>query len=132
MNAKIFSIVALLVLLVSMITVIAVPAESFCSDTDGSADIWTPGTVTTEKGDEVDDCDGASDNLKEGYCDANNGKFDNIKCSDFGAVCISADGPDYCACSEGTHFDVDQCVPNNDIPEFSAIAGGIALAGAGL
>jgi hypothetical protein len=111
----------------------AVPAAS-CSDTDGGKDIWTAGTATDNKGSSVDDCDGASENLKEQYCDGTQAKFDNIKCSDYNAICVS-DGdktvPDYCACDKGYVFDADakECTPDNDVPEFGLMAGSIALIG---
>ncbi|NTV23678.1 MAG: hypothetical protein HGA85_04860, partial [Nanoarchaeota archaeon] len=75
-----------------------------CVDSDSGTDIWSAGIATDDKGPNADDCDGASENLKEYYCDGDKAKHDNIRCSDYGAVCVSAGDnavPDYCACPSG-------------------------------
>src|SRR3989344_4426198 len=105
-------IIAIMIILAAY-TVSAVPAEPFCTDSDGGADIWTPGSATSDQGTLEDDCDGASENLKEATCnDQLNTHPDNIKCSDYGAICITADGPDYCSCPQGTTFNGTSCETN--------------------
>jgi hypothetical protein len=125
----------LLVLMTLVVSVKAVPAEKYCLDSDNGKDIWTAGYATTEKGMDVDDCDGASENLKEFWCDGDKSMPDNIKCSDFNAVCVTVGDktvPDYCACEKGYVFDDQKstCVADNEVPEFGVLAGTLAVIGA--
>ena len=130
-------VVAVLALMLSVSGVVA-GGEGFCNnDFDDGIDVWNGGYTENEDNTKADDCDGESDNLKEYYCDGDRRRHENVNCGDFGAVCVSVGDrhdADYCACPEGNHFDEkeEQCVPDEVvIPEFSGIAGGIALAGAG-
>ena len=95
-------------------TLVNDPETDFCTDSDGGIDIWTPGIVNTNiHGFEADDCDGASENLKEFYCEDDKRKLDNIKCSDYGATCITVGNKsvaDYCACPDGQSFNGTMCV----------------------
>lgn len=126
----------------------------FCKDTDDGKDIWTPGVVSTGSvqadslrfrfhNDDLvkthaDDCDGRSENLKEYYCQDNKEKVKNIKCSDYGAVCVSAGGksvPDYCECPKGTEFNEQegQCMKEDvSVPEFGVTGAILATSLAGL
>jgi len=139
--------IIMFVALAMLTSVLATPAEKFCTDTDG-IDVWTPGYVENEKGSDMDDCDGASENLKEKYCDDDKIKVKNIKCTDFGAVCISAQGADYCACPEGTvkyegyclsiaddddddDDDDDEDPQDPSVPEFTFIGGALAAGAVG-
>ncbi|TAL54654.1 MAG: hypothetical protein EPN86_03755 [Nanoarchaeota archaeon] len=134
MKAKIFSLIVLAIMTLSVMSVTVLAGADFCNDSNASTDPFVGGSVTTEKGVSNDDCDGASDNLKEFYCDGDKAKFKTpqIDCGDFNAVCVSEDGPDHCGCTEGNHLDGKSCVPDSQIPEFSAIAAGIAVSGAGV
>jgi len=161
---KTFGLIGLSVLMVAVLALFAA-AVPLCSDSDGGKDVWTAGTTTDFNGpNEVtnaDDCDGASENLKEFYCDGDIGKLDNIKCTDFNAVCITVGDKtvgDYCACPEGYDFVVDKCVAqcvgcectnscgdfctlhptdpkcnsNPGVPEYPVFTMGLAVIGAGL
>lgn len=118
-----------LVLILAASSVVA-GAEKFCNDSDGAIDVWTAGFTTTEKGINFDDCDGASENLKEFYCDDDKDKLDNIKCTDFNALCVEDEGGDYCGCADGYYFDnkAGMCV-EEVVPEFGVVAAGVALIG---
>ena len=127
---KQLTIIVLMTALMSM-TAMAVQTET-CTDSDGGIEIYTPGFVVTNKDFLMDDCDGNSGNLKEYYCDGTKKAHDNVKCSDYGAVCVSQSGPDMCACPAGSSFNSQSqmCVDETEeIPEFSTIAAGIAVAG---
>ena len=103
-----------------------------CTDTDNGKDIWNAGITTDDKGANLDSCDGASNNLKEWYCDGSTAKHDNIKCTDFNAVCVEPnDAPAYCQCSQGYVFDAQQntCV-EPQVPEFGIIGAALALVSA--
>ncbi len=119
--SKIIGMFSVCVLMITMLAVlVAAPAPvDFCSDSDSGSNIWIGGTVTTNNGPntiyKVDDCDGASENLMEFYCDGNQWKLDNIKCSDFGAICITVGDKtvaDYCAmptCGDGVKSGDEEC-----------------------
>lgn len=161
---KTIGIIGLSVLMVAVFAVFAAAVPSIgCSETDSGDDIWNAGITSDYNGpnpvDNADDCDGASENLMEFYCDGDIGKLENTKCTDFNAVCIS-DGDknvgDYCACPDGYEFVNDFCVApcvgcqcdnscptfcelhpsapqcGSDVPEFSTVTLGLAIAGAGL
>ncbi|MEM2131160.1 MAG: hypothetical protein QXR96_01425 [Candidatus Woesearchaeota archaeon] len=121
----------LMIIFVLALTTSFADKEKFCNDSDG-LNIWTPNVVVTEKGNYADDCDGASENLKEYTCKNNKEHPVNVKCSDYNAVCVSAGDenvPDYCACQKGYVFSQqdNMCVPENQIPEFTTIGSLIGL-----
>ena len=120
---KKFSMLLVLMLISSVfiVSVSAVKEDPFCTDFDGGADPWTASYATSDKGTLVDDCDGSSTNLKEATCKGSDTHPDNIKCTDFGAVCITVgvkndDQPDYCGCPEGSTFNGIGCVPLQQEP----------------
>jgi len=151
---KTFGLIGLSVVLIAVLAMftLAIAPVDFCSDSDGGVDVWTAGITTSNNGPNTvynaDDCDGASENLKEFYCDGDIGKLDNIKCTDFNAVCVSdgdKDVGDYCACPEGyTYSDAENtCVgngggsnggddDNNNVPVFPGATLVLAVVGAGL
>ncbi|MEM4397969.1 MAG: hypothetical protein QW757_05095 [Candidatus Woesearchaeota archaeon] len=121
----------LIFFLVVALTSVYSDKDKFCNDPDG-LNIWQPNTVVTEKGNYADDCDGASENLKEYTCKDDQEHPVNVKCSDYNAVCVSVGDktePDYCACQKGYVFSEteNKCVVENQIPEFSTIGSMIAL-----
>ena len=130
-------IIAISILMLTLLSfAVAAKPSAFCTDTDGGISIYTPGTVTSDKGTFYDDCDGSSENLKEFYCDDKKDAHENVKCSDYGAFCITRQGPDSCECPIGTVFNEQSqmCIDEtpNHIPEFSTVAAGIALAGSSI
>jgi hypothetical protein len=134
MDKTIFVITVLFLFLAVASAVHAIPA-ALCSDPDNGKDIWTASITIDNKGANPDDCDGQSQNLKEFYCEGDTIRLDNIKCSDFKAICISAGDesvPDYCGCEKGYIFDTQSntCIVLNDVPEFGPLAAAIALIGA--
>ena len=137
MNKTIF-VLALVALSIFAFSVSATPSVDYCIDYDGGVDIWTGAYANSNKGVLVDDCDGQSDNLKEATCVNDKTHPENVKCTDFGAVCVSVGDesePDYCGCPEGTSFseEFDMCISDNadSVPEFGTIGAGLVLAGAG-
>ncbi|MEM4244922.1 MAG: LPXTG cell wall anchor domain-containing protein [Candidatus Nanoarchaeia archaeon] len=112
--------VILSVFLVSLVGVFATPPQT-CDDSDGGNLPYTAGTVTWSTPEHTDyfpDTCVANPQgkvqLQEHYCEGVQKKVDVIDCN----YCYTnAQGEGYCA--------------DNEIPEFSAVAAGLALAGAG-
>jgi hypothetical protein len=141
MNKLSILVVAMFVIMIA--NVMAVPVEKFCQETNG-ATIWTGGLTTDEKGVNAFDCDGASENLKVFTCDGDKVKVDNVKCSDYDAVCVIVGDKtvsDYCGCDTGSGYvfseSQQKCVyvgtndggddgGPNGVPEFSPLTLGIA------
>ena len=137
-SLMVFFLVAVMALASS---VSATPASG-CVDADFGPsvgpNIWVGSYAQDSKDKLVDDCDGSSTNLKEAVCQDDKTHPENIKCDDYGAVCVTVGDKtvgDYCGCPEGSVFDDEEefCVPKEipSTPEFGVIAAGLALAGAG-
>ncbi|MBI5061282.1 MAG: hypothetical protein HZB67_03130 [Candidatus Aenigmarchaeota archaeon] len=113
-------------------------AEKFCTDSDGGLNVWSGGIATTEKGNDVDDCDGASSNLKEFTCEDDKSKVNTENCDTYDAICVSAGDEtvaDYCACPQGWTFSArdGKCVEGDVVvPEFGLLGGIAATLAAGL
>lgn len=143
MKKIILSLILILVVVSIALPALASPPVSFCTDSDGGEDIWIPGSAEDDKGVLYDNCDGASENLKEATCKGVNTHPVNIKCSDFGAICVSdgnTETPDYCECPDGYALSGENCVeayvpPNNPppppsgVPEFGTFGLIIAVLG---
>ena len=156
---KTMSLLGLSVVMVAMLAVFAA-AQVPCTDSDSGKDIWTAGITTDEKGPNADDCDGASHNLMEFFCDGDTAKHDNIKCDEQNAVCVTVGDKsvgDYCEeCPAGYEVVNNECVEpcvgcectnscpdfcelnptdpscTGGVPEFSTMALGAAIVGVGL
>ena len=107
------------ILLLTIIMVIGAYSASaidipFCSDSDQGASEWVPGTAVSNQGPLEDNCEG--DILMESTCKDDLTTLVNIDCSDFGAVCVTAEGADYCACAQGTIFNGTGCEPEPTAP----------------
>jgi hypothetical protein len=101
--------ILVLVMLLAVNLVSAIATVKFCIDSDAK-DYYNRGNATDEKGINVDQCDGNSDNLKEYFCEEDKVKVENFKC-EFG-------------CSDGA-------CNQRSVPEFTTIGAGLALLGAG-
>lgn len=137
------SILVIAVFFIFIVNVMAVPIEKSCTDSDNGSNIWTAGIATDAKGANADDCDGASENLKEFSCDGNKVKVENIKCSDYNAVCVTVGDKtvaDHCGCDTGYAFSdsLQKCVyigihdggstgGPKGVPEFSLLTAGMAV-----
>ena len=108
----------LIIFLIGVMFVSATPVPDTCTDNDSANNIYFKGTVILNDANYVDQCDGASANLKQYNCKElpSHGQYQaevsNTQCA-YGCqngVCLPADG--------------------NNVPEFSTAAAGISLAGA--
>ena len=121
--------VILLLSLMGAGSVFGSPPTPTCSDSDGGHGVtqyFTGGHISySPPSDAVsyDNCFGHEEEtenhekLREYYCDGTDNKKQDIDCQDYGAVCVEdAQNGDHCACPEGTHFDDERCVPNQQEP----------------